>query len=86
MRGRKLALPLMPSSFLEFSELDMAVKEEVEFVKAHPLILKETEVTIWQGSLSTYRTVQGLIWLIHMGRFVVYFELVLNYQMDAFLE
>jgi len=33
--------------FLEFSDLDKAVKEEVEFVKAHPLILKETEVTGW---------------------------------------
>ena len=33
--------------FLEFSDLDKAVKEEVEYVKAHPLILKETEVTGW---------------------------------------
>jgi carbonic anhydrase len=33
--------------FLEFSDLDKAVKEEVEFVQAHPLILKETEVTGW---------------------------------------
>jgi carbonic anhydrase len=33
--------------FLEFSDLDKAVKEEVEFVRAHPLILKETEVTGW---------------------------------------
>ena len=33
--------------FLEFSDLDKAVKEEVEYVKTHPLILKETEVTGW---------------------------------------
>ncbi|KAF9786049.1 carbonic anhydrase [Thelephora terrestris] len=33
--------------FLEFSDLDKSVKEEVEFVKTHPLILKETEVTGW---------------------------------------
>jgi len=33
--------------FLEFSDLDKSVKEEVEFVKSHPLILKETEVTGW---------------------------------------
>ena len=33
--------------FLEFSDLDEAVKEEVEFVKTHPLIIKETEVTGW---------------------------------------
>ena len=33
--------------FLEFSDLDKAVKEEVEHVKTHPLILKETEVTGW---------------------------------------
>ena len=33
--------------FLEFSDLDKAVKEEVEFVQTHPLIIKETEVTGW---------------------------------------
>jgi hypothetical protein len=33
--------------FLEFSDLDKSVKDEVEFVRAHPLILKETEVTGW---------------------------------------
>ena len=33
--------------FLEFTDLDKAVKDEVEFVRAHPLILKETEVTGW---------------------------------------
>lgn len=33
--------------FLEFSDLDRSVKDEVEFVKNHPLILKETEVTGW---------------------------------------
>lgn len=33
--------------FLEFSDLEKSVKEEVEFVKAHPLIVKETEVTGW---------------------------------------
>ena len=33
--------------FLEFSDLDKAVEDEVEFVKGHPLILKETEVTGW---------------------------------------
>jgi len=33
--------------FLEFSDLEESVKEEVEFVKAHPLIMKETEVTGW---------------------------------------
>lgn len=33
--------------FLEFSDLEKSIKEEVEFVKAHPLIVKETEVTGW---------------------------------------
>jgi len=33
--------------FLEFTDLDKAVMDEVEFVRAHPLILKETEVTGW---------------------------------------
>lgn len=33
--------------FLEFSDLDRSIKDEVEFVKNHPLILKETEVTGW---------------------------------------
>jgi len=39
--------------FLEFSDLDKAVGEEVEFVKAHPLILKETEVTGWVYHVET---------------------------------
>ena len=33
--------------FLEFSDLDKSVEEEVEFVRTHPLILRETEVTGW---------------------------------------
>ena len=43
----KVATAADAIQFLEFSDLDRAVKEEVEFVKAHPLILKETEVTGW---------------------------------------
>jgi carbonic anhydrase len=33
--------------FLEFSDLDKSVKEEVKFAQEHPLILNETEVTGW---------------------------------------
>ena len=43
----KVAAAADAIQFLEFSDLDRSVKEEVEFVKAHPLILKETEVTGW---------------------------------------
>lgn len=41
--------------FLEFSDLEKSVKEEVEFVKAHPLIFKETEVTGWIYHVETGR-------------------------------
>lgn len=43
----KVAAAADAIQFLEFSDLDEAVKEEVEFVKTHPLIIKETEVTGW---------------------------------------
>lgn len=47
--------------FLEFSDWDEAVKEEVKFVKEHPLILKNTVVTGWvyhveTGKVSPART------------------------------
>ena len=45
--AEKIAAVADVIQFLEFSDLDKSVKEEVEFVKAHPLILKETEVTGW---------------------------------------
>ena len=45
--AEKVAAAADAIQFLEFSDLDKAVKEEVEFVNAHPLILKETEVTGW---------------------------------------
>ncbi|KAJ8076592.1 hypothetical protein AAF712_000235 [Marasmius tenuissimus] len=33
--------------FLEFSDLEASVKEDVEFLRNHPLVLKETTVTGW---------------------------------------
>jgi len=45
--GGKVAAAADAIEFLEFSDLEKSVKEEVEFVKAHPLIMKETEVTGW---------------------------------------
>lgn len=42
--------------FLEFSDWDASVKSEVEFVKQHPLILKETVVTGW-----TYHVESGKV-------------------------
>lgn len=45
--AEKVAAAADAIEFLEFSDLDEAVKEEVKFVRAHPLILKETEVTGW---------------------------------------
>ena len=45
--GEKVAAAADAVEFLEFSDVEKSVKEEVEFVKAHPLIVKETEVTGW---------------------------------------
>jgi len=45
--AEEVAVAAEAIQFLEFSDLDKAVKEEVEHVKTHPLILKETEVTGW---------------------------------------
>ncbi|KAG5353474.1 hypothetical protein C0989_006632, partial [Termitomyces sp. Mn162] len=33
--------------FLEFSDLEKSVKDDVEFLKEHPLVLKDTIVTGW---------------------------------------
>lgn len=49
--------------FLEFSDLEKSVKEEVEFVKAHPLIVKETEVTGW-----VYHVETGKVSCVQVGR------------------
>jgi len=43
----KVAAAADAIEFLEFSDLDKAVEEEVEFLRTHPLILKETEITGW---------------------------------------
>lgn len=45
--AEKVAVAADGIEFLEFSDVDESVKEEVEFVKTHALILKETEVTGW---------------------------------------
>ncbi|KAL1761817.1 carbonic anhydrase [Schizophyllum commune] len=34
-------------SFLDFKDLEGSVREDVEFLKSHPLILKDTPVTGW---------------------------------------
>lgn len=33
--------------FLEFSDLEESVKDDVKFLKEHPLVLKDTVVTGW---------------------------------------
>ncbi|KAL0573355.1 hypothetical protein V5O48_008598 [Marasmius crinis-equi] len=33
--------------FLEYSDLEQSVKDDVEFLKTNPLVLKETKVTGW---------------------------------------
>ena len=45
--GEKVRAAADAIQFLEFSDLEKSVKAEVEFVKAHPLIVRETEVTGW---------------------------------------
>ncbi|KAF8649756.1 hypothetical protein AX16_005523 [Volvariella volvacea WC 439] len=39
--------------FLEFSNLEEAVKSDVEFLKSHPLVLKETTITGWIYDVET---------------------------------
>ncbi|KZP32281.1 carbonic anhydrase [Athelia psychrophila] len=39
--------------FLEFSDIHAAVKSDVEFLKASPLVLKETEITGWTYDVET---------------------------------
>ena len=39
--------------FLEFSELEKSVKDDVEYLKANPLILQETTVTGWTYDVKT---------------------------------
>ena len=34
-------------SFLEFSELEQSVKDDVKFLQGNPLVLKETKITGW---------------------------------------
>jgi len=53
--------------FLEFSDLDKAVKEEVEHVKTHPLILKETEVTGWVYHVESGKVCHKIIALLPGG-------------------
>ncbi|KAL1739812.1 carbonic anhydrase, partial [Schizophyllum fasciatum] len=40
-------------SFLEFQDLEGSVRQDVEFLKKHPLILKETSVTGWIYDVKT---------------------------------
>ncbi|KAI0095282.1 carbonic anhydrase [Irpex rosettiformis] len=39
--------------FLEFSELEQSVKEDVKYLKENPLVLPETEVTGWVYEVGT---------------------------------
>ncbi|KAJ3548561.1 hypothetical protein NMY22_g1214 [Coprinellus aureogranulatus] len=39
--------------FLEFSELEQSVKDDVKFLKENPLVLKETKITGWTYDVRT---------------------------------
>lgn len=39
-------------AFLEFADLDKSIHEDVEFLKAHPLILAETKISGWKYLVS----------------------------------
>ncbi|KAG5728577.1 hypothetical protein E4T56_gene19617 [Termitomyces sp. T112] len=44
--------------FLEFSDLEKSVKDDVEFLKEHPLVLKDTIVTGWIYHVETGKVSQ----------------------------
>jgi hypothetical protein len=39
--------------FLEFSDVESGIKKDVEFLKEHPLVLKDTKVTGWVYHVET---------------------------------
>ena len=39
--------------FLEFSDLEDSLKEDVKFLQEHPLVLKETKVSGWIHHVET---------------------------------
>ncbi|KAG7098176.1 hypothetical protein E1B28_000144 [Marasmius oreades] len=45
-------------SFLEFKDLEESVKEDVKFLKNHPLVLKETKVSGWIFRVEDGKVVQ----------------------------
>ncbi|KAF9263740.1 carbonic anhydrase [Marasmius fiardii PR-910] len=46
------------SSFLEIQNLEESVKEDVKFLKEHPLVLKETKITGWIFRVEDGKVVQ----------------------------
>ena len=64
----KVAAAADAIQFLEFSDLDKAVKEEVEFVKTHPLIIRDTEVTGWVYHVESGK-VRHQAWLTALSLF-----------------
>jgi carbonic anhydrase len=40
-------------NFLEFSDLEISIREDVEFLKHNPLVLKETVTTGWTFDVET---------------------------------
>ncbi|CAE6432062.1 hypothetical protein RSOLAG1IB_09069 [Rhizoctonia solani AG-1 IB] len=40
-------------AFLPFSEIEQSVKEDVEYIKSHPLILKDAKVSGWVHEVET---------------------------------
>jgi carbonic anhydrase len=52
-------------TFHEFSDVEGAIKSDVEFLKKHPLILKETHVTGWVYECETGKvcvTIRCVYW------------------------
>jgi len=44
--------------FLEFPDLEQSVKDDVSFLKKHPLVLDETEITGWVYDVKTGKVTQ----------------------------
>ncbi|KAJ7594917.1 carbonic anhydrase [Mycena floridula] len=56
--GDEVAQAVDAIDFLEFNDVEASVKEDVEFLKNHPLVLKGTTVTGWIDDVKTGKVSQ----------------------------
>lgn len=51
--------------FHEFDDVEESVKDDVQFLKAHPLLLKETTITGW-----VYEVETGKVGPVNLGSYI----------------